>query len=402
MSSERPFLPYGRQSIDDSDVDAVVGVLRGDWLTTGPAVDEFEAAFATATGAAHAVCCANGTAALHMAYHALGIGPGDKVIVPSVTFLATASTAHLLGAEIVFADVDPDTALMTADTLQAALDRAGSGVAAIAPVHLAGQMADMDAIGTLARAAGASIVEDACHAVGGLDAAGRAVGGGATGDLMTFSLHPVKTIAAGEGGVVTTADGALAERMRLFRNHGMSRNDFTATDQAFAADGEANPWYYEMTEPALNYRLSDIHAALATSQLARLPDFVARRRALAARYDAAFASLPTHVSAVVRPSGRSGCGHPAWHLYVVLIDFEALGRDRAAVMGELRAHGIGSQVHYLPLHRQPFFRQQYGRSDLPGADAWYARALSLPLFVGMQDEDVDRVVDALHGLCEGR
>ena len=402
MSSDRPFLPYGRQSIDDADVDAVVAVLRSDWLTTGPAVDAFEAAFATATGAPHAVCCANGTAALHMAYHALGIGPGDNVIVPSVTFLATASTAHLLGAGIVFADVDPDTALMTAETLKAALDRAGGGVAAVAPVHMAGQMADMDAIGAVARDAGAYIVEDACHAIGGRDAAGRQVGSAGTGDLMTFSLHPVKTIAAGEGGVVTTADGALAERMRLFRNHGMSRTGFAAADQAFAADGAANPWYYEMTEPALNYRLSDIHAALATSQLTRLPSFVERRQALATRYDAAFASLPAHVSAMVRPSGRSGYGIPAWHLYVVLIDFEALGRDRADVMRALGSRGIGSQVHYLPLHRQPYFRQRHGALDLPGADAWYARALSLPLFVDMQDDDVDRVVEALHDLCEGR
>ncbi|MBS28086.1 MAG: UDP-4-amino-4,6-dideoxy-N-acetyl-beta-L-altrosamine transaminase [Alphaproteobacteria bacterium] len=402
MNSDHPFLPYGRQSIDDADVDAVAAVLRSDWLTTGPAVDELEAAFATATGAPHAVCCANGTAALHMAYHALGIGPGDNVVVPSVTFLATASTAHLLGAGIVFADVDPDTALMTADTLETALGRAEGGAAAVAPVHLAGQMADMDAIGAVARRAGASIVEDACHAIGGRDGAGRPVGSTATGDLMTFSLHPVKTIAAGEGGIVTTADEALAERMRLFRNHGMSRTDFTATDQAFAADGDANPWYYEMTEPALNYRLSDIHAALAASQLARLPDFVERRRALVARYDAALASLPAHVSAVVRPSGRSGYGAPSWHLYVVLIDFETLGRERAEVMNALRSRGIGSQVHYLPLHRQPFFRQCYGAVDLPGADAWYARALSLPLFVDMQDADVDRVVETLHDICEGR
>jgi UDP-4-amino-4,6-dideoxy-N-acetyl-beta-L-altrosamine transaminase len=402
LRSDRPFLPYGRQSIDDTDVDAVVAVLRSDWLTTGPAVDAFEAAFASATGAPYAVCCANGTAALHMAYHALGIGPGDKVVVPSVTFLAAASTAHLLGAEIIFADVDPDTALMTAETLKAALDRAGDSVAAVAPVHMAGQMADMDAIGAVARNAGVSIVEDACHAIGGSDAAGRPVGSTTTGDLMTFSLHPVKTIAAGEGGVVTTADGALAERMRLFRNHGMSRTGFTATDQAFAADGAANPWYYEMTEPALNYRLSDIHAALATSQLTRLPDFVERRRVLAARYDTAFASLPTHVSAIVRPSGRSGYGVPSWHLYVVLIDFEALGYDRAELMNALRSRGIGSQVHYLPLHRQPFFRQRYGELDLPGADAWYARALSLPLFVDMQDDDVDHVVATLHGICEGR
>lgn len=401
-SSDRPFLPYGRQSIDDADIDAVAAVLRSDWLTTGPAVDGFEAAFSKATGAPHAVCCANGTAALHMAYHALGIGPGDNVVVPSVTFLATASTAHLLGAGIVFADVDPDTGLMTADTLADALDRTDGRIAAVAPVHMAGQMADMDAIGAIARPAGAAIVEDACHAIGGSDGAGRPVGSTATGDLMTFSLHPVKTIAAGEGGVVTTADSALAARMRLFRNHGMIRTGFTAADQALAADGTANPWYYEMTEPALNYRLSDIHAALAASQLTRLPAFVERRRVLAARYDAAFASLPAHVSAIVRPSGRSGYGAPAWHLYVVLIDFAALGRDRAEVMTALRARGIGSQVHYLPLHRQPFFRQHYGALELPGADAWYARALSLPLFVDMQDDDVERVVEALHDICEGR
>ncbi|MEK9662656.1 MAG: DegT/DnrJ/EryC1/StrS family aminotransferase, partial [Alphaproteobacteria bacterium] len=270
-------------------------------------------------------------------------------------FLATASTAHLLGAEIVFADVAPDTALMTAETLESALARAGGPVAAVAPVHMAGQLVDLDAVGAVARDAGARIVEDACHAVGANDADGRPIGSAASGDLKTFSLHPVKTIAAGEGGVVTTGDAALAERLRLFRNHGMQRDGFTDPGQALAADGSSNPWYYEMSEPALNYRLSDIHAALATSQLAKLPAFVERRRALVERYDAALAALPGHISAIVRPSGRSGYGDPAWHLYVVLIDFAALGRDRAAVMQALRERGIGSQVHYLPLHRQPFY-----------------------------------------------
>jgi UDP-4-amino-4,6-dideoxy-N-acetyl-beta-L-altrosamine transaminase len=395
LGSDPPFLPYGRQSIDDTDIDAVVAVLRSDWLTTGPAIEQFEAAFATATGAPHAVCCASGTAALHLAYHALGIGPGDRVVVPAVTFLATASAARLSGAEIVFADVDADSALLTAATLEDALARAGGPVSAVAPVHMAGQMADMDAVGDIARWSSVRIVEDACHAIGGRDAAGRPVGSGATGDLMTFSLHPVKTIAAGEGGVVTTADADLAKAMRRFRNHGMTRDDFADRGQARAADGTANPWYYEMTEPGLNYRLSDIHAALATSQLSRLDRFVARRRELVARYDAAFAALPQGLAALMRPAGRAGYGVPAWHLYVALIDFAALRHDRAHVMRALRMRGIGSQVHYLPLHRQPYYRQRYGSLDLPGADAWYDRALSLPLFVGMQDDDVDRVVSTL-------
>lgn len=388
-------LPYGRQNIDRDDIDAVVAVLESDWLTTGPAVEWFESAFAAAIGAAHAVSCTSGTAALHLAYLALGLKQGDRVVVPAVTFLATASAARLTGAEIVFADVDPDSALMTPETLQQALDRAAAPVAAIAPVHMAGQMVDMAAVGDIARGAGARIVEDACHALGGEDAHGKPVGCGATGDLAVFSLHPVKVITGGECGVVSTADADLAETIRRIRNHGMQRDNLADPAQGMAADGSANPWYYEMSEPGLNYRLSDIHAALATSQLKKLNQFVARRRALVARYDAAFAALPSHLTAVMRPSGRQLHGAAAWHLYVALIDFEALGQDRAQVMHTLRQRGIGTQVHYLPLNRQPYYRKRYGALDLPGADAWYGRALSLPLHPGMQDEDVDEVVAAL-------
>jgi len=397
MSGER-FLPYGRQLIEDDDVAAVAAVLRGDYLTTGPTVDRFEAAFAAATGASHAVACSSGTAALHLAFLALGLGPGARVVVPAVTFLATANAARFAGAEIVFADVDPESGLMTPATLEAALARAGEPVRAVAPVHLAGQLVDMQAVGAIAQRHGLRIVEDACHALGGQDGQGQPVGSGVSGDLAVFSLHPVKVMTSGEGGVLTTRDPALALALRRYRNHGMVREGFVHVDQALAADGSLNPWYYEMLEPGLNYRLSDIHAALALSQLAKLERFVARRRALVARYDAALAPLAPAVS----PSARTARGRPAWHLYVALIDFAALGRERASLMRALRARGIGTQVHYLPLHRQPYYRERYGALDLPGADAWYSRALSLPLYPAMQDSDVERVVAALADLVTGQ
>ena len=390
MQSAVPFLPYGRQSIDEADIAAVCDVLRGDMLTTGPAVEAFEADFAKAVGAAHAVSCSNGTAALHLAMLALGLGPGNSVVVPSVTFLATANAARFTGAEVVFADVDPDTGLLTPATLEDALERAGSDVRAVLPVHMAGQVADIDGLNGVARKAGALLVEDACHALGSLDASGRPVGGCAVSEMATFSLHPVKTIAAGEGGIVTTSDRQRAEAMKRSRNHGMSKVDFRIPAQAFATDGSANPWYYEMDEPGFNYRLSDIHAALARSQLSRLGQFVHRRSELVERYDELLAPL----APLVRPAGRVA-GRPGWHLYVVLIDFGQAGLERATLMERLRSEGIGTQVHYLPVHRQPYYRDRYGELDLPGADSWYQRALSLPLFPAMSDSDVDRVVSAL-------
>mgnify|MGYP001302383630 CR=1 FL=1 len=385
-----PFLPYGRQTIDEADVAAVTAALRGDFLTTGPTVGAFEADFARAVGAAHAVSCANGTAALHLAALALGLGPGDTVIVPTLTFLATANAARYVGAEVCFADVDPETGLMTPETLaRAAKAAAASGagqVKSVSPVHLGGNVCDMAAIAGIARGAGWSVVEDACHAVGG-----AGVGACEHSDMAVFSLHPVKTITAGEGGVVTTQQPALAERLARLRNHGMVREPaaFTEKDQAFDAAGAANPWYYEMPAPGFNYRLTDIQAALAMSQLKKLPAFVARRQALAARYDRALAPL----APAVRPVPRAGA--PALHLYAVLIDFAGIGRSRADVMRKLRADGVGTQVHYVPVHRQPYYRARYGRLDLPGADAYYARTLSLPLFPAMADGDVDRVARAL-------
>jgi UDP-4-amino-4,6-dideoxy-N-acetyl-beta-L-altrosamine transaminase len=397
------FLPYGRQSIDDADVAAVVSVLRGDWLTTGPAVEQFEQAFAEAVGARYAVACSSGTAGLHLAAMALGLGEGDRAIVPSMTFLATANAVRYVGGEVVFADIDGETGLLDEHGLGAALDRATSeSVKAVFPVHMNGQCVDLEMVADKARARGLAVVEDAAHAIGSSYAVNGeqiTVGACRHSDMTVFSLHAVKTIAMGEGGVVTTNDDGLRDGLRRFRNHGMTRNmrDFENTELAFDLSGEANPWYYEMSEPGFNYRASDLHCALGLSQLGKLGQFVKRRASLAARYDEGLQPL----APLVRPITRvEGC-RPAWHLYVVLIDFEAAGTDRAGVMRRLKEAGIGTQVHYIPVHHQPYYRQRYGKTSLPGVDAYYARCLSLPLFPTIGNEDVDRVVDMVRGIIEG-
>ncbi len=402
MTAGRQFLPYGRQLVEDDDVAAVAAVLRGDYLTTGPAVRNFEAALAAATGAGHAVACSSGTAGLHLAAMALDIGPGDGVVVPAVTFLATANVVRHVGAEVIFADVDAETGLMGPAELAAAMERAGElDIKAVVPVHLAGQCADPEGIWMMAVDRGFHVVDDACHALGTrYGGAAVPVGSCRHGTMATFSFHPVKTITMGEGGAVTTNDQAMAERMRRLRSHGMVRDAamFENTDLAFDAGGAANPWYYEMPEAGLNYRASDIHCALGLSQLRKLDRFVARRRALADRYDALLAPL----APVVRPRKRPSACRPAWHLYVVLIDFAAAGTTRAEVMNRLRNDGIGTQVHYLPVHHQPYYRRRYGHQNLPGSEAYYERCLALPLFPGMEDGDVDGVVSALTEILTGK
>jgi UDP-4-amino-4,6-dideoxy-N-acetyl-beta-L-altrosamine transaminase len=376
------FLPYGRQTIEDDDVAAVVEALRSDFLTTGPLVDRFEQAFAERVGAAHAVACANGTAALHLAMLALAPAAGEAVVVPSVTFLATANCARYVGAEVVFADVDPDSGLMTPGTLRAALARAQRPVRAVIPVHLRGEACDLPGLAAIAREAGAVLVEDAAHALGTTTTFGEGaatVGDGRWSALTTFSFHPVKTIATGEGGMVATNDARLAERLRRLRSHGMAW-----------LEGD-EPWRYEMAEPVFNYRLPDVLCALGLSQLAKLDRFVARRRALVEAYEAALAPL----APLVRPAARPSWSTAAPHLMTVLIDFQAAGVGRAAVMAALRERGVGSQVHYFPVHRQPYYLARNGPLDLPGAEAWYDRCLSLPLFPAMTDEDLARVVAAL-------
>lgn len=394
-------LPYGRQQVDDDDVAAVVEVLRGDWLTGGPSIEAFEHALCEITGAPHAVVVANGTAALHLATLALDIGPGDTVIVPSQTFLATANAVRFTGAEVWFADVDPETGLLTKEHFERAIASANSSgrrVRAVYPVHLNGQIADPVGIAGVARAHELKIVEDSCHAIGttfiGDDRTMR-VGGAVTCDLATFSFHPVKTIAMGEGGALTTTSSELAERIRLLRNHGMTRDpkQFTELWQAHDAQGVPNPWYYEMHDVGFNYRASDLQCALGCSQLKKLDQFVEARSLLACAYDAAFECM-NHVW----PIRRVEKCQPAWHLYVVHIDFESIGYDRATVMSKLRDQGILTQVHYLPVHRQPYYRERYGAIDLPGADRYYEQALSLPLFPSMTQADVSRVVEALSSI----
>ena len=392
------FLPYSRHLIEEDDVEAVAEVLRGDWLTTGPKVGAFEKALAAKIGAAHAVSCSSGTAGLHLAMMALGLGPGDSVIVPTVTFVSTATMVRHVGAEVIFADVDPDTGLMGALEFAAALERAGDDrVKAVIAVHLAGQCADPAAIGDLAGEHGIRVIEDACHALG-TRWEKKSVGSCGYSDMAVFSFHPVKTIAMGEGGAVAANDDELAGRLALLRNHGMTREPeaFTNADLAFDEQGLPNPWYYEVHEAGLNYRASDIHCALGLSQLGKLERFVRRRRELAAHYERLLADL----APLVRPVGRiPGC-RPAWHLFVVLIDFAAAGITRASLMRRLRDDGIGTQVHYIPLHKQPYYRRRYGTAALPGSERYYARALSLPLFPGMSEDDVERVVAALASVLD--
>jgi UDP-4-amino-4,6-dideoxy-N-acetyl-beta-L-altrosamine transaminase len=405
-SAEAPFLPYGRQFLEDDDIAAVVDVLRGDWLTTGPAVEAFEATLCEVTGAGHAIACANGTAALHLAALALDLEAGDRVIVPSVTFLATANAVRLAGGEVVFADCNAQSGLMEASHLAEAIARAASApggpLKAVFPVHLTGQCADLDAIAKLADEHGLTIVDDAAHAVGSryrISNETLPIGDGRLAAMTTFSFHPVKTIAMGEGGAITTNDDALAADLRRLRSHGMSHDaaSMQNADLAFDDSGELNPWYYEMPEVGLNYRVTDIQCALGLSQMKKLARFVARRRALAARYD----SLLADFAPLVRPIERSPACEAAWHIYPVLIDFEAAGLSRATVMRQLRAEGIGTQVHYIPVHLQPYYQQRYGTAVLPGAEQYYARTLSLPLFIGMSDGDVDRVVEAIRTILRG-
>jgi UDP-4-amino-4,6-dideoxy-N-acetyl-beta-L-altrosamine transaminase len=386
--SALPFLPYGRQTIEDDDVAAVAAALRADFLTTGPTVEAFESAFKAKVGAEHAIAVANGTATLHLAMLALGVGEGDVCIAPSVTFLATANCARYVGAEVVFADVDPDSGLMTPETLADALKRAaGRRVKAVLPVHLRGDVCDLPALRDLAATVGAVLVEDAPHALGSVatfEGVVHPVGDGAYSAFASFSFHPVKTLATGEGGMLTTNDAALAARARSLRGHGMVR------------PAGAEPWVYEMPELGFNYRIPDVLCALGISQLSKLDRFVARRRALTALYADRLAALAPTVRLATSPTWSD----PALHLLTVLIDFEAAGTTRRAVVEALKAQGVGSQVHYIPVHGQPYYQARYGALDLPGAEAWYARCLTLPLYPTMADGDVDRVVEALSGALD--
>jgi UDP-4-amino-4,6-dideoxy-N-acetyl-beta-L-altrosamine transaminase len=384
------FLPYGHQSIDDADIAAVAATLRAEYLTGGPKVEEFEHAFAKATGAPHAVACNSGTAALHLAALSLDLSPDQAAVVPAMTFLATANVVRMTGAEVTFADVDADTGLMTEATFTAAADRydGGKQLTAAFPVHLNGQVGDMGRLAQAAAPRGITLVEDACHALGVPDVASS------SSAAVCFSTHPVKAIATGEGGVVTTRESQRAHRMRRLRSHGMSRDSGSFVNRNLAFDnGTANSWYYEMQEIGWNYRIPDLLCALGISQLTKLNQFAARRREIAVLYDRLLAPLAPNVRPAPHDTSRHG-----WHLYVILIDFNSIRITRAHLMKALREKGIGTQVHYIPLHHQPYYRARYGDLLLPGADRYYSRCLSIPIFPAMTNDDVHRVVQELSTL----
>ena len=382
------FLPYGAQSIDEDDIAAVVETLRSPFLTTGPKVAEFEAAVAEHVGARAGVAMCNGTAALHATCHALGLGPGDEVIVPAVTFLATANCVRYVGAQPIFADVCPDSGLVTAETIEAALS---PRTRAVIPVHLTGRPVDLAPIRALTQQRGISLIEDAAHALGATYEK-QAIGNGQWSEMAIFSFHPVKHMTTGEGGMVVTNDPEIEERLRRFRNHGMVHQEDALQRE------KPGPRYYEQQELGYNYRITDIQCALGLSQLNRLNHFVQRRQQLAARYDQLLENCEN-----VQPISR--CEHDsesAYHLYSVLIDFDAVGSTRAQVMAGLRAAGIGTQVHYIPVPHQPYYRDLgFELNNYPGAVRYYERTLSLPLFPRMDDEDVDRVVEALGKVLRG-
>jgi UDP-4-amino-4,6-dideoxy-N-acetyl-beta-L-altrosamine transaminase len=397
------FLPYGRQVLDEEDIAAVTAVLRGDWLTTGPMVEKFEGGLAAKVGARFAVACSSGTAALHLATLAAGLKNGERAVVPSLTFLATANAVRYADAEVIFADVDSETGLLRAVDVEVAIDGARGLVSAVLPVHLAGQCVDMPAIAAIAKARGLAIIEDACHALGSTytaDGETISVGSCRHSDMAVFSFHPVKAITTGEGGAVTTNDLRLYKKLKLLRSHGMTRNpaEFENPELAFAADGGPNSWYYEMPEVGFNYRASDINCALGLSQLGKLDRFVERRRALVATYDRLLAPL---APAILPPERAPNC-NTAWHLYAPRIQFREIGIEREALMNRLRSVGIGTQVHYIPVHLQPYYRRRHGEQQLPGAMHYYRATLSLPLFPEMTDDDVLRVVNALRGSIETR
>jgi perosamine synthetase len=370
-------LPYGHQVISEVDIAAVVNTLRSEWLTTGPAVDAFEQRFAECVGARHAVAVANGTAALHAAAFAAGLGADRAAVTTPLTFAATANCALYLGATVRFADVQSDTLNIDPERVAA---HVGKNCGAVIAVDYAGQPADLAELRRIADDAGAVLIEDAAHALGATYRGQRV---GSIAHLTTFSLHPVKQITSGEGGVVTTDDDQLAARVRRFRNHGI---DVDARQRE-----QVGSWFYEMRELGYNYRLTDVQCALGQSQLASLPAWLERRRTLAQHYSEAFADEPALELPVVRPDRQS-----AWHLYVVRLRLERLRVGRPEVYRALRAENIGVNVHYIPVPWHPYYQSLgFTRGLWPVAEAAYDRIVSLPMWAGMTDDDARDVVTAV-------
>ncbi|WND01551.1 UDP-4-amino-4,6-dideoxy-N-acetyl-beta-L-altrosamine transaminase [Temperatibacter marinus] len=391
-TSDMSFLPYGRQTIEEDDVNAVISVLKSDFLTTGPAIPAFEKKLEQTVGASHAVLCNSGTAALHLAFKAIGLTQGDKVIVPAQTFVATASAAMHEGAEVILCDVDPSSGLMTAEYVKDALRKTAGPVKAICPVLLNGSSQGIDEVVDLAKSQDITVIIDACHALGGYydEARIRRIGGNQAHVLTAFSFHPVKTIAMGEGGAVTTHSEDFAESMRSLRHHGIQRADFKGSlTQDYGA-----PWYHEFHSTAYNYRASDMQAALGLSQLAKLDRFVEGRRLLVAEYCTHFDGDP-----IITPVASIDDKHSAWHLMAVHLNFDKMKVDKIEVVKALKEKNIGTQVHYIPLQRQPLFERK-DQQALTGADRYYQTILSLPLYPSMTKEDVAYVSASLKGITQ--
>jgi len=377
-------IPYGRQFIDEDDIRAVTEVLRSDWLTTGPKVSEFEEAFAQYVGAKHAVTVSSGTAALHAAMYAIGIGPGDEVIVPPITFAATANCVVYQGGTPVFSDVEPDTLLLDPNQIETKIT---SNTKAIIAVDYAGQPCNYDSLRKIADKHNLVLIADACHALG---AEYKGQKTGKLADLNIFSFHPVKHITTGEGGMITTDNADYADRMRLFRNHGITTDHHQREKQG--------SWYYEMVDLGYNYRMTDFQCVLGISQLKKLLGFLARRREIAKRYDDTFTSM----SEITPLAVHENVLH-AYHLYVVKIDFKTLGIDRTMLFTILREKGIAVNVHYIPAHLHPFYRDKFNtRPGLcPNAEYAYEQIISLPMFPEMTDEDVEKViVEVENNVCD--
>lgn len=381
------FIPYGRQQIDQSDIDSVVEILRSDWLTQGPMIGRFESSVAAYCNVKHAVAASNGTAALHLICMALGIGPGDQVWTSPNTFVASANCARFCGAEVDFVDIDPKTYNLSVTALAIKLEKAaqcGKLPKLVIPVHFAGQSCDMEAIHALSKQYHFRIVEDACHAIGGKYRDYK-IGGCQFSDAAVFSFHPVKLITTGEGGMIVTPHDELNSKLRLLLTHGITRDPDLM-------DGENHgPWYYQQVALGFNYRITDIQSALGFSQMNRLDAYVLRRQELAKHYDEALRPLP-----LILPY-QAVHSYSAYHLYVIRLKLDVIKKSRAEVFNALRAANIGVNVHYIPVHTQPYYRQLgFKQGEFPEAEHYYEEAITLPLFPTLTEQQQSHVISQLH------
>lgn len=379
------FIPYGRQTIDQHDLDAVCETLKNDYLTQGPKIAEFEKAITEYTGAKFCVAVANGTAALHLSVAALNLPTGSQGLTSPITFVASANCLPYNGIKPGFSDIDPETGNIDPALIP---DRMTENTSVIIPVHYSGRPVDMKSVHELASRRGIRVIEDAAHAIGSRYSDGGMVGNCRYSDLTIFSFHPVKTMTTGEGGAITTNSDELYRRLQLLRSHGITRDPDQLSDNP-------GPWYYEMQDLGYNYRLTDLQAALGLSQLSKLERFIERRREITLHYQTGFSRL----SVLKTPAQDIGT-RSAWHLYVIRLDLARIGISRKSVMEKLKKAGIGTQVHYIPVHLQPYYQKHYGfrRGDFPNAESFYEECLSLPLYPGMTNQDVDRVVAAVQSL----